>query len=168
MVDPVHGKWASAFFNGDFFLVEAKSGYRNCVSDPERYQCHLAAGATDEELGQAVAEALVQSRFVTPENSEEFDRLFDPSRIAASYAAWIASLLERYQYKSKNPLFKKMLLCNISLVAGEIKISPTIHKKLELWGREKGDGIEDVFIALESPAEKIGQALRMAFGRCEQ
>ncbi|MET3464569.1 contact-dependent growth inhibition system immunity protein [Variovorax atrisoli] len=167
-MDPVHEKWASAFFNGDFFLVEAKSGYRSCVSDSERYQCQMAAGATDEELGQAVVEALTQSRFVTPENSEEFDRLFDPARIAASYAAWTASLLEKNQYKNKNSLFKKMLLCNISMIAGEIKISPTIHKKLELWGREKGDGIEDFFVAVDSPVEKIGQTLRTAFSRCEQ
>ena len=168
MVDPVHEKWASAFFNGDFFLVEAKSGYRSCVSDSERYQCHLTAGATDEELGQAVVEALTQSRFVTPENSEEFDQLFDPARIAASYVAWTTSLIEKYQYKSKGALFKKMVLCNISMVDGDIKISPTIHKKLELWGREKGDGIEDSFVAVDSPVEKIGQALRTAFGRCEQ
>jgi hypothetical protein len=40
------------------------------------------------------------------------------------------------------------------------------HKQLEAWGREKDDGIEEIFIAVASSPEEIGAVLRLGFSRC--
>jgi hypothetical protein len=69
-------------------------------------------------------------------------------------------------YKTKTALFQNMKLCSITLSKGTIKIDPTIHEKLEAWGRNKGDGIEDVLVPANSSASEIGAALRLGFSRC--
>jgi len=48
-----------------------------------------------------------------------------------------------------------------------MEISPMRHEKLESWGREKDDGIEDVFIPADSSPIVVGEALLLAFSRCE-
>lgn len=59
-----------------------------------------------------------------------------------------------------------MKSCDIEEREGMITIGPNNHEKLEAWGREKGDGIEDVVIAASSSHAEIGAALRLAFSRC--
>lgn len=85
MNEPAHYQWASAYFNGDFYVVATNSGYRNCVRDPRGAEEHLPADATDEQLGCAVLKAIACSRFVKPENIEEFEQLYSPTRISADY-----------------------------------------------------------------------------------
>lgn len=167
MTEPKYRKWASVYFNGDFYLASTSSGYGHCVSDPAGFEGYLPHSATDDELGKAVLEAIAQSRFLRPENREEFERFFNPARIAASYAARVTFLIERYKYKTKRNLFKNMALCNITVSDGEMEISPTRHEKLESWAGIKNEGIENVILPAASSSEEIGRALRTAFSRCE-
>lgn len=57
--------------------------------------------------------------------------------------------------------------CGIHCFNGVITISPTRHEKLEGWGREKGDGIEDVILSVDSSPTEIGAGLRLALSRCK-
>jgi hypothetical protein len=167
MTEPRHQKWASVYCNGDFYNISSKSGYRIFLSDPSGFEIDKALDVTDEELGKTVLEAISHSRFIRPEAREEFEQFFSPARIAASYATWVASLLEKYKYKTRRNLFKNMALCHIAATKDEIEISPMRHEKLESWTGLKSEGIEDVVLPAHSSPEEVGKALRTAFGRCK-
>lgn len=132
MTEPVHQKWASAYFNGDFYVVVSNSGYRGCARDPHGYEGHISPNATEGELGKAVLEAVAHSRFLKLEEIEVF---FNLERTMSAYSAWVTSLLERYKYKSRRALFKNMALCNITVTAEEMEVAPMRHEKLEAWKR---------------------------------
>jgi len=76
--------------------------------------------------------------------------------------------MDRYGYRTKRALFKNMKSCGILAEGDVIIISPSRHEKLEAWGREKGDGIEDVVIEANRSPSEIGAALRLAFSRCTE
>lgn len=167
MTEPKFKKWVSVYFNGDFYNISSRSGYRIFLSDPLGFESDCAPNATDEELGTIVLEAASHSRFIRPEPREEFDQFFNPARIAAAYSTWVASLLERYKYKTKRNLFKNMALCHISVTEDNIEISPMRHEKLEGWEGQKNEGVEDVVLPADSGPEEVGKALRTAFSRCK-
>jgi hypothetical protein len=164
MNDPIPQKWASVYFNSDFYVVVSNSGYRGCALDPSGYEGHFSPTATDGELGNAVLEAISRSRFLKVEEIGDF---FNLEKTTSNYSNWVASLLERYKYKSRRALFKDMTLCNIEVISQEMEISPTRHEKLEGWGGLGNDGAEKVRIAADSSAAEVGRALRIAFSRCE-
>ncbi|WP_162578042.1 contact-dependent growth inhibition system immunity protein [Variovorax sp. PBS-H4] len=164
MTEPIHQKWASAYFNGDYYFVVTNSGYRGCARDPSGHEVHLVGSATDEQLGEGVLKALSGSRFL---KMEEIDEFFSLKEIMSNYENWVASLLKRYKYKTRRALFKNMMLCNITVVAETMEIGPTRHEKLEAWGQERDDEIEQVLLSADSSAQEIGKALRTAFDRCE-
>ncbi|WP_162575055.1 contact-dependent growth inhibition system immunity protein [Variovorax sp. PBL-H6] len=164
MTEPARKKWASAYFNGDYYFIVTNSGYRGCARDPNGYEAHLAGSATDEEVGKALLQALSSSRFL---KVEEIDEFFSLNRIMSSYESWVASLLDRYKYKTRRALFKNMMLCNITVTDEAMEIGPTQHERLEAWGRERGDGIQEVLLSIHSPAAEIGKALQEAFTLCE-
>jgi hypothetical protein len=176
MNEIIRGYWAGAKYNGDFYCVETLSGYRgSCTLDPKGKQHLLPPEVSDEILGLAVRDALAHSRFVLPERRTdvwqhpdvEFDlELDDYKKTAERYAAWIKNLMEHYGYKTKRALFKDMESCTIVSRSGLLTIQPSRHQKLEQWGREKTDQIEDVTIPADSAPAEIGAALRLAFRRC--
>jgi hypothetical protein len=175
MDEIVKGAWASAKCNGDFMCVETYSGYSNSRRDPKGEQYFLAPEASNEKLGLAVVNALGRSRFVLPAPRTDvwihpdagFDmELYDYKQTTENYATWVKDLMIRYGYKTKRALFKKMKSCSIERKGGVISIGPSHHEKLESWGRENDDGIEDVVIPESSTSGEIGAALRLAFGRC--
>lgn len=159
-------KWASALWNGDFYLIETWSGYRASGRDPKGKQHTLEPSASVEALGAALLDALSHSRFLA---LTEIDEFFDYRTGAKIYEAWVEALIERHGYKSRRALFKNMACCNIRVMVGdgEMSISPSRHEKLEAWGREKDDGIEDVSIPADSSEAAVGEALRLAFSRCK-
>lgn len=156
-------KWAAAKLNQDFFCIETYSGYRSYGRDPEGAQHLLDLNANDEAIGFALQDALAKSRFLTLEQVDDF---FDYQKNQPQYEAWVQALMQRYGYKTKRALFKSMMSCSIELMDEVITIRPSHHDKLEGWGREDGDGIEDVVIPANSSYEEIGAALRLAFSRC--
>lgn len=158
-------RWASAYWNGDFYLVETFSGYRMAGRDPAGKTHMLKSNANAQELGAAVIDALANSRFLSLDQIKDF---FDYKKGQEQYAAWVKNLMTQHGYRTKSALFKGMARCNVSLTVGEgpMKISPAHHDRLESWSRVKDDGIEDVYLPAESPPEVVGQALLLAFSRC--
>lgn len=174
--DVIRGYWASAFFNGDFYSIETYSGFRGGThGDYKGVEHRLPPDACDQELGLAVLDAMSHSRWVLGIPREgsiypsgvEFDKdLYDRELNMERGKKWIADLMVQYGYKTKRALFKNMRSCSIDRYGDSIKITPMHHEKLEAWGREKDDGIENVVIPADSSPLEIGAALRLAFSRC--
>jgi hypothetical protein len=173
MSEITRGRWAAAYSNGDFLVIETYSGYRggHCA-DYKGKQNFLAPDAEDTQMGDAVLDALAHSRLVLPAPREglnfpaevEFDSdLYDYKKNIERYAAWTKTLMDRYGYKTKRVLFKNMLSCNISVENGMMKIRPMRQIKQEQW---HGLGANDVDIPADSSPTEIGAALRLAFSRC--
>lgn len=176
MDDVIRGYWAGAKFNGDFFCIETRSGYRGGSElDYKGKQHLLPSDASDETLGIAVVDALAHSRFVLgapragssyPPNVEFDMELYDYNKSNERYAQWIKNLMARYGYKTKRALFKNMHSCSIKSCQGIMNFHPWHHERLEGWSRAKDDGIEDVIIPADSTPVEIGAALKLAFSRC--
>lgn len=168
-------RWGGVKANGDFIFIETWSGYRSASRDPRSVQYLFDVDASNEALGAALVEVLAHSRFVLPAPRTDVlihpevtfgADLYDYKNDIERYAEWTKALMENYGYKTKRALFKDMKSCEIEEREGMIIIGPSHHEKLEAWGREKGDGIEDVVIATSSSHAGIGAALRLAFSRC--
>jgi CDI immunity protein len=168
--------WCRAIANGDFICIETWSGYRGGTSrDPKGAQHFLRPDAGHHDLGDAIIDALAHSRFVLGARRPgfvyppdvEFDmELSDYDESAKRYAAWIEDLKARYRYKTKRALFRDMKNCGIESRSGQITVRPTRHEKLEGWVGT-GMGHEDhVVLPADSSADKLGEALRLAFSRC--
>lgn len=167
--------FAGIYANEKFICIETYSGYRGGRADPKGKQHLLPTDADDAALGEALMDALTHSRFVLGERRTdvwvhpdvEYDMdLYDYQKNIARYAAWIENLKQRYGYKTKKTLFRKMDNCGVEQVDGKIRISPMHHEKLEGWGREKDDVFEDVIISDQSTTNEIGAAIRLALSRC--
>jgi len=157
--------WASVYYTKEFLCIDTYSGLGRVGRDPIFPSRLLSPEAEDKLVGEHILQALSDSR--TLNVLEERVAFFDLKQGKEHYAAWIVMLIEKYGYKSKKALFKDMKNCGIHLVNGVIVISPTRHEKLEGWGREKGDGIEDVILSTESSLAEIGAGLRLALSRCK-
>ncbi|RWR02207.1 hypothetical protein ED28_09385 [[Pantoea] beijingensis] len=157
--------WASCYCTNEFLLIETQSGLGRTGRDPIFPSRLLPLSAENELVGEQILQALSDSR--TLNILEERVAFFDLEKGKEQYVAWVAMLMEKYGYKSKKTLFKDMKNCGIHCVNGVITISPTRHEKLEGWGREKGDGIEDVILSTDSSPSEIGAGLRLALSRCK-
>ncbi|KAA5934635.1 DUF1436 family protein [Pantoea sp. Bo_2] len=157
--------WASCYCTNEFLLIETQSGLGMVTADPLFPSHLLPPDASEHDIGGTILQALSDSR--TLNVLEDRVAFFDLEKGKEQYAAWIARLMEKYGYKSKKSLFKNMKNCGIHCVNGVITISPTRHEKLEGWGREKGDGIEDVILSADSSPAEIGAGLRLALSRCK-
>ncbi|EBW6362405.1 hypothetical protein DPU24_16530 [Salmonella enterica subsp. enterica serovar Oranienburg] len=157
--------WVNVFSTNEFLSVETYSGLGMTGKDP-LFPSHLLPPNADNYLiGEIIIQALSDSR--TLNQPEERIVFFDLEKGKENYAAWIAMLMNKYDYKSKKVLFKDMKKCSIHCVNGVITISPTRHEKLEGWGRTKGDGIEDVVLSTNNSPAEIGAGLRLALSRCK-
>lgn len=154
---------AHALFNGDFFCIETFSGFGTMRRDPAGKQHLLPRDASDDALGVALLDALNHSRTVNPANFPDF---FNFERTKEQYSKWVEALIKHYGYKSRHALFKHMKNCNVELQGNNITIKPMRHKKLEGWGREKDDGINDLEISIGISNQEIGKTLKLAFDRC--
>jgi hypothetical protein len=152
---------AGAVENGDFYCIETYSGYFGSLRDPKGVQHLLPPQASDDELGNAVLDALSRSRIVkTAEAPELYPDRDEGERL---YQEWIARLMQKYGYTTKRALFKKMKSCSIQRrKGGMISFFPMDHDRLETW--ELIDGAE-VTLADGSAPEQVGAALRLAFSR---
>jgi len=157
--------WASCYCTNEFLLIETQSGLGMVAADPLFPSHLLQPDASEHDIGETILQALSDSR--TLNVLEERVAFFDLEKGKEQYAAWIAMLMEKYGYKNKKALFKEMKNCGIHCVNGVITLSPTRHEKLEGWGREKGDGIEDVTLSTDSSPAEIGAGLRLALSRCK-
>lgn len=157
--------WASCYCTDKFLLIETQSGLGMVAADPLFPSHLLQPDASESDVGEAILKALSDSR--TLNVLEERMDFFDLEKGKENYANWIAMLMDRYGYRSKKALFKDMKNSGIHLVNDTITISPTRHEKLQGWGRNKGDGIEDVILTADSSPFEIGVGLRLALSRCK-
>ena len=157
--------WASCYYTNEFLCIDTYSGLGRVGRDPVFPSRLLPPDAEDELVGEQILQALSDSR--TLNVLEERVAFFDLEKGKEQYAAWRSMLIEKYGYKTKKALFKDMKNCGIHCANGVITISPTRHEKLEGWGREKGDGIEDVILPVDSSPTEIGAGLRLALSRCK-
>lgn len=157
--------WVNVFTNQDFLSVNTYSGLGKTKRDSLFPSHLLPTDANEQSIGETILQALSNSRTLTV--LEDRVAFFDLEKGKEQYAAWIAMLMEKYDYKTKKALFKDMKNCGIHCVNGVITISPTRHEKLEGWGRTKGDGIEDVILSVDSSPYEIGAGLRLALSRCK-
>lgn len=157
--------WTSCYCNNEFLLIETQSGLGMVAADPLFPSYLLQPDASEQEIGDTILQALSDSR--TLNKLEERVAFFDLEKGKEQYVAWTTMLREKYGYKTKKALFKDMKNCGIHCVNGVITISPTRHEKLEGWGREKGDGIEDVILSVDCSPAEIGAGLRLALSRCK-
>lgn len=159
--EPIWEKLVMALANEKFICLVPQSGYRIAMVEPTATERLLVPDTPDSVLGEAIQSAIAESRFL---NLEEAKAL--RSTVDSRYAEWVRSLMDRYGYRTKQALFKKMKSCSIVVSGDEFVLSPSHHDKLDSWSRSKGDGIEDVIIPSGSSMVDVGAALRLALSRC--
>ncbi|PHM72341.1 contact-dependent growth inhibition system immunity protein [Xenorhabdus sp. KJ12.1] len=154
---------ASISFNGDFYYVRTLSGYRLLVADHEADTLYLAKDASDKDLGFTVRQALSKSRLVDPEDDDFFHR----DRIEIRSKKWIAEVMEKWGYKTKRALFKKMNKCFVKRLEDEITITPEAHEKLDTWGAKGMSADCNITLPDNVTDEELGKAIKEAFTRCK-
>lgn len=154
-------KWTNAKITQEFIEIATQSSSGRLLEDPRVEPAVLALSVSEEMLGQAVLNALNQSRLLSLEESAAIESILDQS-----YQDWIKARMKQFSYKSKRALFRYMNYCSISRREGEITIRPQCHKKLDYWGRERDDDIENIIIPDTASPSEIGAALRLAFRGC--
>lgn len=159
----VFQKYASIYATDRFFAIGTQSGYRDTRGDPNQPIHYFLPSASDVDLGTALRTALLKSRRIS---EAELGTFYDPETINRDYEQWVADLLARSSYGSRRSMFAHLKLCNVELANGTIKIGPTKHEQLEGWGRERDDGIEDVFVAESASDAELGSGIRLALSRC--
>lgn len=158
---PPRKAWANAKANAEFIDLQTYSGYRSSTIDETGKNHDLSPAVSEEELGDAVLDALVASRFLAVEDMYRLNEQAQPA-----YERWVANKLTRHGYKNRRALFREMKTCSIELQDGLITIVPWHHDKLEGWdGRGISSDMHVVIDSTSGPAE-IGAALRLAFSRC--
>ncbi|EES3901627.1 CdiI family contact-dependent growth inhibition immunity protein, partial [Escherichia coli] len=80
---------------------------------------------------------------------------------------WIATLMEKYGYRTKRALFKNMKKVGIHLVNDVITIRPSFHEKLEAWSGNRINESDYVVLPADSSPTEIGSGLRLALSRCK-
>lgn len=154
---------SSAKFNQDIYIIETYSGYRSQLKDPEGECIILNLDCTDAKMGSAIMLALSASRLVDPDDQD----FFSLEKSNERYLGWVKDIMDKFGYKTKKALFKKMNSCSITQLDGMITFRPTIHEKLEGWSGDRIDEKDYVVISDTSSPEDIGAALRLAFTRCK-
>lgn len=154
--------YAEAYENQDFINISTFSYCGIRTRDPDGENLLLSKNTSNEELGQAALLALSKSRKI--KESEYI--YFDNNNISQRYNNWVANLMDKYGYKTKRALFKKMMRCPIEIRDGVLTISPSIHEKLEGWGGDDFTESNKVILPINSSPEEIGAGLRLAFSRC--
>jgi hypothetical protein len=153
---------ASVMSNTAFISVMACRYYRRIVADHRLCQHLLPPDAGDEALGNALTDALANSRKLS---SNEIGQYFDLGVLEENYRDWTADLMARYGYQTKRALFSKMKNCSVAMMEGVITIQPHEHVKLDAW---RGISEGDVVIPDRSSPAKTGAALRLALSRCSE
>lgn len=155
--------WATCQANAKGIIIQTRSGLRMTMID-HLYPPDIFNHSVDNEtLGKSVLKALSNSRTFVYGSPEDED-FFDLEKRKQRYDDWVAGLCEKFGYKTKRALFKKMKNCSIWLNNGKIEISPYRQVKLEAWDGIKG--VEKVILSLDNSPEEIGAGLRLALSRC--
>lgn len=161
--------WADVKVNKDFIFIQTHSGWwTGGLPDPLGKQFYLEHTVSDEELGQALADALAASRMIDPAAARAAGDNFyhGRERVEPDGHKWIAQTMEKYAYKTKRAMFKDMKSCYVRLNNDMISLQPSHHVKLEAWDGAGLTAEDNVVIPETSSPVEIGAALRLALSRC--
>ncbi|MDR2341603.1 MAG: CdiI family contact-dependent growth inhibition immunity protein [Campylobacteraceae bacterium] len=150
----------NAFINNEFLLIETMSGLGLAKKDYDVPNQILSIDADNKSIGESILLALSKSRTIT---REEYASFFNLETNKKQYEEWEKNLMQKFGYKTKKALYRKMNNCWIRLKNGTIEISPSNHEKLKGWS---GIRNADVILSLDNSSEEIGVGLRLAFSRC--
>lgn len=159
----IETKFASVIMNARFIGVETYSGRGLMARDPQGVCDFHPLDVEDEVLGRSLAEAVKASRWIS---MDEYAAYFNRDKLKREADERLASIKERFGYKTRKAVFTGMSKCSVLERDGLITIMPNRHEKLEGWS---GDGIpesENVVLSSASSDEALGQGVRLALSRC--
>ena len=135
MEDKCENKYfASLYANEKAFIVQTESGFRLLMLDT-LFPPHILFPDVDNNLlGQAVFQALKNSR-TFEYGSKEYKNFFDPVQRVQRYNQWVDHIRETLGYKTKSALFRRMMMCGITMNSKEIIISPQQTYQIRCVGR---------------------------------
>jgi Protein of unknown function (DUF1436). len=171
----VKTQWANVKLNKEFLCIQTYSGYGSSRADHRGVMHILPPDASGQAIGEALLDALSQSRFVLPEPRKDvwihpeatFDSdLYNLDAMMQRYKDWVAKLMAQYGYKTKRALFKDMKSCTVESKLGTIEMTPSHHEKLEAWSGDGFTEADNVVITADSAPDQVGFALRLALSRC--
>ena len=164
MEDKCENKYfASLYANEKAFIVQTESGFRLLMLDT-LFPPHILFPDVDNNLlGQAVFQALKNSR-TFEYGSKEYKNFFDPVQRVQRYNQWVDHIRETLGYKTKSAFFRKMMMCSIEMDSKEIVISPNKHIRSDAW--EGIDG-KDIIIPVDRNYSEIGQGAKQALSYCK-
>jgi CDI immunity protein len=168
--------WAGIWFNNDYIWILSYSGFRGGThADTESYFAQHSADADNATIGASFQEALRRSRFVLPEKQAgflypeglEFDAELSHFLKGEERGEKLnKELMQRNGYKTRKKLLQFMKIIHTVDDGIEIRLTPTVHDKLDSWRLISKEDPQYVFVpSISTPAE-IGAALRLAFSRC--
>lgn len=154
---------ASIYINGDFVNIRTLSGRGLMGVDSSGLNAVLPADVDDSTLGCSIIEALRKSRWLSVYECASF---FDRDERKRVYEQWVSDLMESFGYKKRRELFKNMMNCSVIDRSGSVEIRPTNHDKSEAWSGRGISHEDHVHRSLDSSAEEMGVAVRLAISRC--
>jgi len=163
VVDLIQKKWASVYANEKFICLRTLSGMRMAASDPKGKVILLPVNASSEEIGSALFESLFASRMLDISELKDF---FDIASVSARYEEWVVLLMNKYNYESRQVLFKQMKHCQVQWKEGAILIIPTYHEKLEAWSGKGFNESSYVTVSENATSDELGSGVLLALSRC--
>lgn len=155
--------FASLYANEKAFIVQTKSGFRLLMLDTLFPPHILPPNVDDNLLGQAISQALKNSR-TFKYGSEECKNFFDPVQRVQRYNQWVDHIRETLGYKTKSAFFRRMMMCGITMNSKEIIISPNKHIRSDAW---EGIDEKDIIMPADSNYVEIGQGAKQALSYCK-
>ncbi|WP_082221316.1 contact-dependent growth inhibition system immunity protein [Herbaspirillum chlorophenolicum] len=154
---------ANVGFNGDFYRFTTMSRGMLGYAEPSVSPCFLAPFVDNEALGNALRNALSESRLVS---AEEFQKIFHSGIVQELEKKRDVEAMKTYGYKTKRALYEKMDFCSVSLFEHQIEIQPTHKKSLDGWTVKRDEGPFSLYVPKSAADEELGAALREGFTRC--
>jgi hypothetical protein len=160
---PKHVHTAHIVAAPEFIEVTTYSGYRAYRSEPAAFERHFPSSVSDEDLGSAIRSAVAASRLIA---QEEIKTFFAPRTMAQSYETWLATVLQRYAYRSRRSLFKVMRRCGVERNdAFAFALTPMRRYNAEGWEPVSSDLIVELPEAATD--SELGLAARLALSRSQ-
>jgi hypothetical protein len=154
-------QYVSVYWNGEIFYIASMNDGGLYVLNIDAEPYYHTNDVNDDELGNSIFKAINASRQIDPMKAVE---LLESGGADTCIESRDNHMMQKFGYKNKRQLYRKMASCGVELESKQITISPTHHDRLESW-----TGVQDaenvVISATVSNAE-LGAAVREGFSRC--
>jgi hypothetical protein len=154
-------KSAYAQMNNKFINIGTYSGNGMLSVDREKEEFFLECSDSDEYVGRALLSSIENSEFLT---NEKYNILRESNE--DRYKEWVKKVIKKYQYQSKNDLFKPMFSCYIGRQKEEYLFDPSHQRALNSWEGTKETEANKFTIPLTATAVEMGAALRRCLALC--